>query len=165
MKSIRAAADDLLSSTSVCRATVAFSSSTASGSSAIRTERGRRQNTSSQKGFTNHVDRTDCHEQSLEIGRFVAIKAWIVASKELAFKSVRFEQDISGNPLSFRLQEFSQSIHSLYYALMHHGVTSGDLDVPAYAFNESVEFGHRVFALVGKSCRSFIQPASMITRN
>src|SRR3954470_10909954 len=38
---------------------------------------------SSQEGFTNHVDRTDRHEQSLEAGRFVAIKAWIVASKKL----------------------------------------------------------------------------------
>src|SRR3954451_15785824 len=81
-----------------------------------------------QKGFTNYVDRTDRHEQSLETRRFVAIETWIVASKKLTFKSVRFEQNIPGDPLSFHLQELPQPVHSLHYALMHHNVTSCDLD-------------------------------------
>ena len=83
-------------------------------------------------------------------GTFVAVKAWIVLSKELAFKSARFEQDISRNPLSFHLQELPQPVHSLHYALMHHNVTSRDLDVIACASHKGVELGHRVFALVGK---------------
>src|SRR4051794_33212114 len=102
------------------------------------------------EGFTNHVDRTDRHEQSLEAGRFVAIKAWIVASKKLTFKSVRFEQNISGDPLSFHLQELPQPVHSLHYAPMHHSVTSCHLDVIACASHKGIELGHRVFALVGK---------------
>src|SRR3954454_5702868 len=106
----------------------------------------------SQEAFTNHVDRTDRHQQCLETGRFVAIKAWIVASKELAFKSVRLEQDISGNPLSFHLQELPQPVHSLHYALMHHSVTSCDLHVIACASHKRVELGHGLFALVER-CR------------
>src|SRR5206468_3499917 len=41
-------------------------------------------------------------------------------------------------------------VHSLHYALMHHNVTSCDLDVIACASHKGVELGHRVFALVGK---------------
>ena len=81
-------------------------------------------------------------EQSLETGRSVGTKAWIVASNKLTFKSVRFEQNISGDPLSFHLQELPQPVHSLNYAVMHHSVTSCDRDVIACASHKGVELGH-----------------------
>jgi|SRR5947209_1877267 len=103
----------------------------------------------SSEGFTNYVV-NEIPRKSLETGRFVPIKAGIVASKKLTFKPVRFEQNVPRDSLSLHLQELPKPVHGLYYAFMHHSVASGDLDVMACALHKGVELGHRVFVLVGK---------------
>jgi hypothetical protein len=62
-------------------------------------------------------------EAGLKPGRLDAIEVRIVAVEKLAFKSVRFKQNVSRNPFPFHLHKFPQAIHSLHYALMDHRVS------------------------------------------
>jgi|SRR5580658_10263973 hypothetical protein len=68
--------------------------------------------------------------------RLVAFKAGIVASEELAFQPVRFEQDISRNALPLDLQELSEAVD---------GHSDGPMDqrVPSRHFDVSGRTAHR----------------------
>jgi len=70
---------------------------------------------------------TLCHHslnRHSQIWRPVAIKTGIVASEELAFQAVRFEQDISRDVLSLDLQELSEAVDGLSDAPMDRRVAS-----------------------------------------
>jgi hypothetical protein len=63
--------------------------------------------------------------------RLVAFKAGIVASEELAFQPVRFEQDISRNALPLDLQELSEAVDGHSDGPMDQRVPSRHFDVAA----------------------------------
>jgi hypothetical protein len=63
----------------------------------------------------------------------------IITTEKLAFESICFKQDISGNSLPLRFQEFPQAIDCARYALANHRVISGDFDISTHALHERLE--------------------------
>ena len=67
----------------------------------------------------------------------MADKLRIVASEQLALQPVHLKQDISGDSLSFFLQELPQTIHCSDYALVNQRISSSQTDATACALHKS----------------------------
>ena len=90
-------------------------------------------------------------ETVLQARRFIPVKRRIITTENLAFESICFKQDIAGNSLPLRFQEFPQAIDCARYALVNHRVISGDFDVSTHALHERLELLHGVFPFIRQS--------------